>query len=223
MTQENNTRTLQHKMGSGFNHNSTAEDVLRDLDLSGQLAIVTGGYSGLGLETTRALVNAGARVVVTARRPAVAKEALSGLEGVEIDELDLADLSSVRAFAERFLARDRNIDMLILNAGIMACPETRVGPGWEAQFATNHLGHFALTNLLWPALASQGEHVLFPWHQRDIISHRFVGMTSNLNMAMRNSLPMDSPKQQRFYSALSWIVEVQSTAYGLSQFIQAEL
>ncbi|WP_339301362.1 SDR family NAD(P)-dependent oxidoreductase [Paenibacillus sp. FSL R5-0623] len=155
MTQVNNTRTLQHKMGSGFNHNSTAEDVLRDLDLSGQLAIVTGGYSGLGLETTRALVNAGARVVVTARRPAVAKEALSGLEGVEIDALDLADLSSVRAFAERFLASDRNIDMLILNAGIMACPETRVGPGWEAQFATNHLGHFALTNQLWPALASQ--------------------------------------------------------------------
>lgn len=223
MTQENNIRTLQHKMDSGFNHNSTAEDVLRDLDLSGQLAIVTGGYSGLGLETTRALVNAGARVVVTARRPAVAKEALSGLEGVEIDALDLADLSSVRAFAERFLASDRNIDMLILNAGIMACPETRVGPCWEAQFATNHLGHFALTNLLWPALASQGGHVLFPWHQRDIISHRFVGMTFNLNKVMRNSLPMDSPKQQRFYSALSWIVEVQSTEYGLSQFIQAEL
>lgn len=223
MTQENNTRTLQYKMDSGFNHNSTAEDVLRDMDLSGQLAIVTGGYSGLGLETTRALVNAGARVVVTARRPAVAKEALSGLEGVEIDALDLADLSSVRAFAERFLASDRNIDMLILNAGIMACPETRVGPGWEAQFATNHLGHFALTNLLWPALASQGEHVLFPWHQRDIISHRFVGMTFNLNKVMRNSLPMDSPKQQRFYSALSLIVEVQSTEYVLSQFIQAEL
>ncbi|WP_305956064.1 oxidoreductase [Paenibacillus sp. FSL R5-0766] len=93
---------------------------------------------------------------MTARRPAVAKEALSGLEGVEIDALDLADLSSVRAFAERFLASDRKIDMLILNAGIMACPETRVGPDWEAQFATNHLGHFALTNLLWPALASQG-------------------------------------------------------------------
>ncbi|MCW3789990.1 SDR family NAD(P)-dependent oxidoreductase [Paenibacillus sp. LS1] len=155
MTQENNFKTLQHKIGSGFNHNSTAQDVLRDMDLSGQLAIVTGGYSGLGLETTRALVNAGARVVVTARRPAVAKEALAGLEGVEIDELDLADLSSVRAFAERFLSSDRSIDMLILNAGIMACPETRVGPGWEAQFATNHLGHFALTNLLWPALASQ--------------------------------------------------------------------
>ncbi|MEK4660999.1 SDR family NAD(P)-dependent oxidoreductase [Priestia sp. FSL H7-0729] len=156
MTQEDIFKTLQHKIGSGFDHRSTTEDVLSNIDLTGQLAIVTGGYSGLGLETTRALVQAGARVVVTARRPAAAQEALSGLSGVEIDELDLADLSSVRAFAERFVASDRNIDMLILNAGIMACPETRVGPGWEAQFATNHLGHFALTNLLWPALANQG-------------------------------------------------------------------
>lgn len=223
MTQEDIHKTLQHKIDSGFNHRSTTEDVLSNIDLTGRLAIVTGGYSGLGLETTRALVQAGAHVVVTARRPAVAQEALSGLSGVEIDELDLADLSSVRAFAERFLARDRNIDMLILNAGIMACPETRVGPGWEAQFATNHLGHFALTNLLWPALASQGEHVLFPWHQLDIISHRFVGMTSNLSMVTRNSLPMGSPKQQRFYSALSWIVEALSKACGLFPFIQAEL
>lgn len=156
MTEEDIFKTLQHKIGSGFDHRSTTEDVLSNIDLTGQLAIVTGGYSGLGLETTRALVQAGAHVVVTARRPAVAQEALSGLSGVEIDELDLADLSSVRAFAERFVASDRNIDMLILNAGIMACPETRVGPGWEAQFATNHLGHFALTNLLWPALANQG-------------------------------------------------------------------
>ncbi|PQP81363.1 oxidoreductase [Paenibacillus sp. PCH8] len=156
MTQEKNVITLQHKINSGFNHHSTAEDVLRDMDLSGRFAIVTGGYSGLGLETTRALVNAGAHVVVTARRPDVAEEALSGLSGVEIEEMDLADLSSVRAFADRFLASDRSIDMLILNAGIMACPETRVGDGWEAQFAINHLGHFALTNLLWPALTTQG-------------------------------------------------------------------
>ncbi|MGN7412822.1 SDR family NAD(P)-dependent oxidoreductase [Paenibacillus sp. SAF-068] len=156
MRQEDSFTTSQHKTGSGFDLHSTAEDVLRGIDLTGRLAIVTGGYSGLGLETTRSLVQAGAHVVVTARRPAVAKEALSDLPDVEIDELDLADLSSVRSFAERFLASDRNIDMLILNAGIMACPETRVGPGWEAQFATNHLGHFALTNLLWPALASQG-------------------------------------------------------------------
>ncbi|GGH52584.1 oxidoreductase [Paenibacillus silvae] len=154
MDMNKNTKTPQQKMNSGFDKSSTAAEVLRGLDLSGRLAVVTGGYSGLGLETTRALVRAGAHVVVTARRPEAAREALTDLENVEVDELDLADLSSVRTFAERFLASKRSIDMLILNAGIMACPETRVGPGWEAQFATNHLGHFALTNLLWPALIS---------------------------------------------------------------------
>ncbi|WP_342555943.1 SDR family NAD(P)-dependent oxidoreductase [Paenibacillus sp. FSL R7-0652] len=156
MNIDHETRTQQHGIDSGFDKNSTADEVLHGLDLSGRLAVVTGGYSGLGLETTRALVRAGAHVVVTARRPDAAREALADLEHVEVDELDLADLSSIRAFAARFLAAGRSIDMLILNAGIMACPETRVGPGWEAQFAVNHLGHFALTNLLWPALVHEG-------------------------------------------------------------------
>jgi NAD(P)-dependent dehydrogenase (short-subunit alcohol dehydrogenase family) len=148
--------TGQHKIGSGFGHDTTADDVLRGIDLQGKLAVVTGGYSGLGLETTRALARAGARVVVPARRPDAAREALAGIDGVEIDELDLGDLDSVRAFADRFLASGRSIDILIDNAAIMASPETRVGPGWEAQFATNHLGHFALANRLWPALAADG-------------------------------------------------------------------
>jgi NAD(P)-dependent dehydrogenase (short-subunit alcohol dehydrogenase family) len=145
--------TAQHKIGSGFGATSTAEEVLAGIDLTGKLAIVTGGYSGIGLETTRVLTGHGAQVVVPARRPALAKEELAGIDGVEIDELDLADLESVKGFAERFLASGRRIDLLINNAGIMACPETRVGPGWELQFATNHLGHFALTNRLVPALA----------------------------------------------------------------------
>ncbi|MER7505753.1 SDR family NAD(P)-dependent oxidoreductase [Nonomuraea pusilla] len=152
--------TPQHPIGSGFGARSTAEDVLRGIDLSGKLALVTGGYSGLGLETTKALANAGARVVVPARRPAAAKEALGGLDGVELDELDLADLGSVRAFADRFLATGRDLHVVIDNAGIMATPETRVGPGWEAQFATNHLGHYALVNLLWPAIARGGGRVV---------------------------------------------------------------
>lgn len=152
--------TAQHKIGSGFDLRSSADDVLDGIDLTGKLAIVTGGYSGLGLETTRALTKAGARVVVPARRRSVAEEAVAGLDGVEVDELDLGDLDSVRAFAERFLASDRTVDILIDNAGIMACPETRVGPGWEAQFATNHLGHFALVNRLWPALAPGGARVV---------------------------------------------------------------
>ncbi|MEU2423433.1 SDR family NAD(P)-dependent oxidoreductase [Streptomyces sp. NPDC007851] len=154
------TTTPQHKIGSGFGAHSTADDVLAGLDLDGRLAIVTGGYSGLGLETTRALTKAGARVVVPARRVAAAREALAGLERVEVDELDLGDLDSVRGFAERFLTSGRTVDFMIDNAGIMACPETRVGPGWEAQFATNHLGHFALVNRLWPALAPGGARVV---------------------------------------------------------------
>lgn len=151
---------VQHKIGSGFGAHSTATEVLSGVDLSGKVAIVTGGYSGIGLETTRALAAAGAHVVVPARRPDHARQELSGMGGlrggVEVDELDLGDLTSVAAFSERFLGTGREIDIMINNAGIMACPETRVGPGWEAQFGTNHLGHYALVNLLWPAIAAGG-------------------------------------------------------------------
>ncbi|MEU4223382.1 SDR family NAD(P)-dependent oxidoreductase [Nonomuraea sp. NPDC026600] len=148
--------TPQHKLGSGFGTRSTANDVLRGIDLSGKLAVVTGGYSGLGLETSRALARAGAHVIVPARRRAAAREMAEGIDGVEVDEVDLAELGSVHEFADRFLASGREIDIVINNAGIMACPETRVGPGWEAQFAINHLGHYALVNLLWPAIARGG-------------------------------------------------------------------
>lgn len=171
------TRTPQQAIGSGFGADSTAEEVLEGIDLSGRLAVVTGGYSGLGLETVRALVGAGAHVVVPARRVAFAAEELAaiaptatvGAEGptapedatIEIDELDLSDLASVEAFAGRFLATGRSIDLLINDAAVMANPETRVGPGWESQFATNHLGHFALANRLWPALvAGDGARVV---------------------------------------------------------------
>jgi NAD(P)-dependent dehydrogenase (short-subunit alcohol dehydrogenase family) len=156
MTSAQTITAPQKRIGSGFGARSTADDVLRGIDLSGRLAIVTGGYSGLGLETALALTRAGAHVVVPARRPETARDTVGGSDGVEIDELDLADLDSVRRFAERFLASGRNIDIVINNAGIMACPETRVGPGWEAQFAVNHLGHYALVNRLWPAIAHGG-------------------------------------------------------------------
>ncbi|MFC8827026.1 SDR family NAD(P)-dependent oxidoreductase [Streptomyces sp. NPDC057137] len=152
--------TQQHRIGSGFGARSTTGDVLRGIDLSGRLAVVTGGYSGLGLETTKALAGAGARVVVPARRPSTAEAAVEGIDGVEVDELDLTDLRSVEAFADRFLASGRGIDLMIDNAGIMASPETRVGPGWEAQFVTNHLGHFALVNRLWPAIERGGARVV---------------------------------------------------------------
>lgn len=145
--------TDQHKIGSGFGFTSTAAEVVDGIDLTGKLAVVTGGYSGIGIETTKALAGAGAFVVVPARRTDTAATALAGLSNVEVATLDLGDLGSVQRFADEFLASGRTIDIIINSAGIMACPETRVGPGWEAQFATNHLGHFALVNRLWRALS----------------------------------------------------------------------
>ena len=155
--------TPQHRIESGFNAQSTASEVLDDIDLTGKVAIVTGGYSGLGLETVSALVGANATVIVPARRVEVAREALDahGLTSVAVVPLDLADLASVRAFAEGFLASNENLDILVNNAAIMASPEARVGDGWESQFATNFLGHYVLTNLLWPALkAGDGARVV---------------------------------------------------------------
>jgi NAD(P)-dependent dehydrogenase (short-subunit alcohol dehydrogenase family) len=147
--------TPQSPIGSGFGYRSTAAEVVEGIDLSGKTAIVTGGYSGLGLEGVKALAGAGANVIVPARRPEHAREMLAGVDA-GVEELDLSDLESVRAFAERFLDSGRSLDIQINNAAVMACPEARVGNGWESQFATNHLGHFVLTNLLWPALGSDG-------------------------------------------------------------------
>src|SRR3954454_21324968 len=152
--------TPQHRINSGFGYRSTAAEVLEGLDLTGRLAIVTRGYSGLRVEATRALAGAGADVVGPARRAERAREVLAGIDRARVDELDLGDLDSVHAFAQRTLDAGRSIDILINNAAIMACPQTRVGPGWEAQFATNHLGHFALANRLWPLLADGGARVV---------------------------------------------------------------
>lgn len=146
----------QHPIASGFGHSTTAQEVLAGLDLKNQVVIVTGGYSGLGLETTRAFAGAGAHVIVPARTPAKAKAALADIAGVEQAALDLADPASIDRFAAWFLASGRPLHMLINNAAIMASPLTRDQRGFEAQFATNHLGHFHLTARLWPALRIAG-------------------------------------------------------------------
>lgn len=143
---------LQWPIGSGFGAASTAREVVEGIDLSGRTAIVTGGGSGLGLETVRALRAAGARVVVPARDPARAAAALAGLRGVEVEPMDLLDPASIDAFAARFLARRRPLHLLVNSAGIMACPLARDARGYESQLSTNHLGHFQLTARLRPAL-----------------------------------------------------------------------
>jgi NAD(P)-dependent dehydrogenase (short-subunit alcohol dehydrogenase family) len=150
----------QSPIGSGFGPTTTADDVLAGVDLSGTLIIVTGGSSGIGLETVRAFSAAGATVLVPARDANRARATLAGIERVEVAELDLAALESVQTFAKRFLDSHRAIDILIANAGVMATVETRTRASWELQLATNHLGHFVLTNLLWPALASGNARVV---------------------------------------------------------------
>jgi len=135
-----------------FGPTTTAEAVLAKRNLTGTTAIVTGGYAGLGLETTRALAQAGADVVVPARSPERARAALRALPGVQQERLDLSRPTSIDAFAQRFLQRGRALDILVNNAGIMAPPLTRDARGYESQLATNHLGHFQLTARLWPAL-----------------------------------------------------------------------
>lgn len=147
------SRSDQVPTNSGFTGRSTGDEVLAGIDLTGRTAMVTGGYSGLGLETTRALALAGARVVVAVRTPEKAADSLAAIEGqVETAPLDLSELPSVRAFADQMVQRLDRLDLLINNAGIMACPLARVGPGWESQFGVNHMGHFALTQGLLPLL-----------------------------------------------------------------------
>jgi len=147
----------QVKTGSGFGLRSNATEVIAGCDLNGKTAIVTGGYSGLGFETVRALVGAGAKVYVPARRPDMAVKALSEFgDKVVVAAMDLGDLDSVARFTADFVATNTAIDILINNAAIMACPETRVGNGWEAQFGVNHLGHFAMTKGLLPAVLKAG-------------------------------------------------------------------
>jgi NAD(P)-dependent dehydrogenase (short-subunit alcohol dehydrogenase family) len=125
------------------------------------IAIVTGGYAGVGLETTRALVDRSIRVIVPARTPEKAKAALTGVPNVELESLDLADPKSIDAFAARFLATKRPLHILINNAGIMRPPLSRDARGLESQLATNHVGHFQLTARLWPALvAAHGARVV---------------------------------------------------------------
>lgn len=147
----------QKPLASPFGRHSEPHEVLAGIDLTGKNAIVTGGYSGIGLETVRALAAAGASVTVPARDTAKANAALAGMKGnIRVAAMDLADLASVRSFASGYGSDTTRLDLLINNAGVMACPETRVGPGWELQFGTNHMGHFALTDVLLPLLQRSG-------------------------------------------------------------------
>jgi NAD(P)-dependent dehydrogenase (short-subunit alcohol dehydrogenase family) len=141
-----------------FGCDTTANEVLDGIDLGGKLALVTGASGGLGAETARALASKGARVVITARNVAKGEEvsrairASTGNDDIEVEDLELGSLASIRAFAERFLARHDALQILVNNAGVMACPFGRTTDGFELQIGTNHLGHFLMTGLIAPAL-----------------------------------------------------------------------
>lgn len=145
-----------------YGRDTTTDEVLDGLDLTGRRFVVTGAATGLGRETARALAARGATVTVLARSEARAAEALAALQADVPDAdagagvVDLGDLASVRSFADGYLATHDAVDVLINNAGVMACPFGRTADGFETQFGTNHLGHFLLTALLAPALL-QGE------------------------------------------------------------------
>ncbi|WP_028649985.1 oxidoreductase [Nocardiopsis sp. CNT312] len=132
-------------------------------DLSGRTAVVTGANSGLGLETARILARKGMRVVLAVRSEDKGREAAATIEGTtEVRPLDLADLASVRAFAEGW---EGGIHLLINNAGVMALPESRTEDGFETQLGVNHLGHFALTNLLLPHVTGRVVTVTSDMHK----------------------------------------------------------
>ena len=150
--------TPQAPIHSGFGPNTTAREVLRGHDLMGKTAIVTGGYSGIGLATTRALAEAGATVVVPARTQEKARTALDGIPRVEVETLELIDPAAIDAFAGRFLGLERPLDILINNAGptrLRLFSATRAAT--NPSLPRNHLGNFQLTARLWPALKRAGQ------------------------------------------------------------------
>jgi NAD(P)-dependent dehydrogenase (short-subunit alcohol dehydrogenase family) len=136
------------RLTTPFGAQTTANEVLRGVDLTGKRAIVTGGASGIGVETARALANVGAEVTIAVRNLETAAH-----EKITAKYLELADLDSVTKFVNEW---DGPLHILVNNAGMMASPEAHTPEGWEMQFATNHLGHFALATGLYPALKAAG-------------------------------------------------------------------
>ncbi|WP_157215776.1 SDR family NAD(P)-dependent oxidoreductase [Flavisphingomonas formosensis] len=152
-------------MARTFGEESTTDEVLDGMDLTGKRVLVTGVSAGLGVETARALVAHGADVVGTARDVEKARRATSGIEpgsaggSLALLALDLASLASVRTAAEALVADGRSFDLVIANAGVMACPQGTTADGFETQFGTNHLGHFLLVNRIAGLIAASGRLV----------------------------------------------------------------
>ncbi len=164
--------TQQQPIQSGFSETSTASQVISGIDLHGKTVIVTGGHSGIGLETTKIFSEAGATIIVGARDTIKARQTLAAIKNVIISELDLSEPLSVNKFTNEYRKSFDRCDLLINNAGIMATPLLRNSLGYEMQFATNHLGHFQLTANLWNELRKSEARVIC----LSSLGHRFSGI-----------------------------------------------
>jgi NAD(P)-dependent dehydrogenase (short-subunit alcohol dehydrogenase family) len=167
---------MAERITSPFGAKSTAREVVAGHDLSGKVAIVTGAATGIGVETARALALAGAEVIIAARKPELGEEVANqineeaGMKRASFGMLDLASLEAVRHFAHRW--GDRRLNILINNAGVMACPLSRTADGLEMQIGTNHFGHFLLSVLLAPNLVDGAEH---SGHRSRLVSLSSIG------------------------------------------------
>ncbi|MCC7265851.1 MAG: SDR family NAD(P)-dependent oxidoreductase [Caulobacteraceae bacterium] len=191
-------------MAGVFGAESTTDEVLAGVDLAGRRVLVTGASAGLGVETARALASKGAQVIGAVRdlkkgegAIAAARDDAANGGSIELVELDLASLASVRACADKLLADGREFDVIIANAGVMACPQGKTADGFETQFGTNHLGHFVLVNRLAPLLKDGGRFVSL-----SSAGHRF------------SDIDLDDPNFERTPYA-------EFTAYGRSKTANA--
>ncbi len=209
--------TDQVPIASPYSAFSTSRDVLRGVDLTGKVAIVTGGYSGLGLEMTRSLADAGASVIVPVRSIKKARAALDGIDNVETAEIELADHRSIEAFAETFLASGRPLDILIHSAGIMAAPLARDALGNESQLAINHLAPFLLTDRLGPALRAADRARVISMSSR---AHRIAGIDfEDPNFLKRTYEPWTAYGQSKTANALFAVeLDRRSREHGVRAF-----
>ena len=191
-------------MAGPFGATSTTDDVLDSVDLRGKRILVTGVSAGLGVETARALAAHGAQVVGAARDLDKARTATAGIPGIELVQLDLASLASVRACADALVADGRPFDVVIANAGVMACPKEVTLDGFERQFGTNHLGHFVLVNRIASLIKSGGRLV-----NLSSAGHRF----SDVNIE-------DPNFEHTFYDAFGAIRPVQDRQHPVRRRVR---
>jgi len=209
--------TKQEPIKSRYGAKTTAKQIAKQYDLNGKNVIVTGGYSGVGLEITKALVMAGAKVLVPVRNKQKAQATLKGIPNVEMDTMNLMEPDSIDAFADRFLATGKPLHLLINDAGIMAPPLKRDSRGYESQFSTNHLGHFQLTARLWPALVKANGARVVAVSSR---AQRIGGVNfDDPNFMSREYVPMKAYAQSKSANVL-FAVELDRIGkeYGVRSF-----